>query len=205
MENLAPRWERDPTKPLYLPRDIDEAHDLWGANCGPTALAALLGLDCKNVRLAFNAGGKWPGYTNPSKMEAACRALGANVRWTSPGLEPPASATLPAQGCGLIHVQFTGPWEKWPREAYRHTHWIAFDWRRTLDRYGAPEGDPVLFTFDCNWGPFGAWMPLDLWVQRFEREVLRAGKAFRDLGDACSQARSAWERLTPHLRESLGG
>jgi hypothetical protein len=152
---LAPVWRRRDT--LRCPVDIDEAAEVWGANCGPGALAGLLGVDLANVRLAFNAGGKWPGYANPTKMLGALSAMGLAGR--------PRGAETPPSGDGLIFVQFTGPWEAVTRAAYRHTHWIAYSWKRLQDGYGNEEGEPLLFTYDINWGKFGAWMPLEDWAR----------------------------------------
>ena len=161
--SLFPHWDLSKAG-TRCPADLEHAADLWGANCGPSALAAVLAVDCRNVRLAFNAGGKWPGYTNPTKMQAAARALGLNLR--------DRGEVVPGTGRGLLFVQFTGPWERYPREAYRHTHWIAFAWDRIVGENG-PEGNPVLFTYDCNWqGPFGAWMPLSLWERSLAPKLI---------------------------------
>ncbi len=35
---------------MLYPSDIEEAHELWGANCGPCSLAAVLDLSVSDVR-----------------------------------------------------------------------------------------------------------------------------------------------------------
>jgi hypothetical protein len=111
----------------------------WGANCGPTALAALLGREVETVREALQP---WPGYTNPTKIKSALGELGYDWRVaTEPGF------------FGLAFVQWCGPWEAVTRAAYRRTHWIAFR-RRTVG---------PLCAYDCNWGEAGGWSTLDEW------------------------------------------
>lgn len=54
---------------LFVPVDVCEANDAWGANCGPGALAAMLGIPCSDVRRYI---ADFRGYLNASQMADAC-------------------------------------------------------------------------------------------------------------------------------------
>lgn len=109
--------------PLAAPRftaaDVARAHDEWGCNCGPAAIAAVCGLTLDQLRpqLGDFAAKR---YTNPTLMWQILDRLG--VRWRL--VKPPRS--WPAYG--LARVQWEGPWTR-PgvpaRAAYRHTHWVG--------------------------------------------------------------------------------
>lgn len=64
---------------LYMPKDIDAASDAWGANCGPAALAAALGVDVGQVRGFVSDGDVFPGYMTVTKMVVALDR--SKVRW----------------------------------------------------------------------------------------------------------------------------
>lgn len=102
----------------FTATDLDRANAEWGCNCGPGALAGLLGLTLDEVRPHLN-GFEAKGYTNPTMMFAALTSLGAS--WFR--VEP---ATWPR--FGLARVQWEGPWTA-PgvpmRARYRYTHWVA--------------------------------------------------------------------------------
>lgn len=106
--------------PYPPPADLPEAIEGWGANCGPAAIAALLGLTLAAVRPHL-AGFENRGYMNPTHVKVSLRALGHEPRLT------PALDRWPVTG--LAFVQWGGPWRV-VAEAYRHTHWIAVkdDW-----------------------------------------------------------------------------
>lgn len=105
---------------LYVPPDADEAHAAWGANCGPAALAALVGVPVMDVRSWFP---EFPGkaWANPTTMKRALALAG----WTCSHADPSVN-TFPT--CGLAFIQWKGPWTEpgaavaW---AYRNTHWVA--------------------------------------------------------------------------------
>jgi hypothetical protein len=106
------------SKPRFTAEDADRAHDEWGANCGPGAIAAICGLTLSELRPHlgdFEA----KHYTNPTLMWAILDSL--KVRW---GLRKPA--TWPDYG--LVRIQWHGPWMAAgvPRAArYRQTHWVG--------------------------------------------------------------------------------
>jgi len=144
---------------LYVPTDVDEAHDAWKANCGPCAVAALLGREVNAVRELFEP---WPGYTNPTKIREALKRAGKMC-------VPTSAEALHTSGLGFI--QFEGPWEAGgARAAYRHTHWVA------LARRFAVVPDPTtgldqppqphLFVYDAAVCDQGGWILLDFFSRR---------------------------------------
>ncbi len=141
----------------YLPasvtlEDAQRAADAWGANCGPGALAAVLGKTLDDVRPHL-VGFDLKGYTNPTMMFVALHELG--VKWK----DVPGWPTN-----GLVRVQWGGPWMR-PgvpiRARYRHTHWIA---TRLV-------GDD-LFAFDIN-GACVGWMPFEEWSGQLAPWLIR--------------------------------
>lgn len=108
---------------FYEPPDVDEAHEAWGANCGPCALAAILRRTVESVHPLF-ADFARRKYVNPTHMKAALDMAGA--RWQpTPGAHLNGD-TLAAHG--LSFIQFDGPWCQPGAPvtvAYRQTHWVA--------------------------------------------------------------------------------
>jgi hypothetical protein len=101
--------------------DGDRAYHEWGCNCGPAALAAIMGLTLDQVRPHMGDFER-KRYTNPTLMFTALDSVGA--RWRK--LPGPARCDWPVYG--LCRIQWEGPWTK-PgvpiRARYRHTHWIG--------------------------------------------------------------------------------
>ena len=101
---------------------LDEAQaaaDTWGMNCGPGAIAAVLGLTLDELRPSMGDFER-KGYTNPTLMWAILNAI--NARWYL--VKPPSQWPR----YGLARVQWEGPWTAPnvpPRVAYRHTHWVG--------------------------------------------------------------------------------
>lgn len=128
--------------------EAQRARETWGANCGPGALAAVLGLTLDNARhllRGFNA----KRYTNPSMMRAALNGTGWKYEWRvcQRGYLPPIN--------GLARVQWEGPWTEPgvpPRAAYGHTHWI-----------GGRVVDSVSYVFDINAMAVGGWITFSRW------------------------------------------
>ncbi len=105
---------------LYTPSDVDAAYERWGANCGPCALAAILGREVEAVRSSMDANWETRRYTNLTHMVEALRR--ANVH--------PMRTRLVSGWpmAGLVFLQWKGWWTdpgKPIAVAYRHTHWIA--------------------------------------------------------------------------------
>jgi len=117
-------------------QDGQRAFDEWGCNCGPAALAAIMGLTLDQVRPHVGDFER-KGYTNPTLMFAALDSVGA--KWTK--LQGPR-CDWPIYG--LARIQWEGPWTR-PgvpiRARYRHTHWIAVQ---------HPRHSPDVGIFDVN-------------------------------------------------------
>ena len=128
--------------------DADRAHAEWGANCGPGALAAIMGMTLDEVRahlIGFDA----KRYTNPSMMNAALRSIGRP--WRKIGADWPSY--------GLVRVQWEGPWTN-PgvphRARYRFTHWIGA-------ACGADPDNPGVFDINAMANGSG-WVSRADWV-----------------------------------------
>jgi hypothetical protein len=122
------------------------AHAEWGANCGPAALAACLGVSLDTIRPHLGDFER-RGYMNVSMMRDAIERPGFRL------IDSPRDAeSFPAHG--LVRIQWGGPWigdgvsQRW---AARATHWIA---TKTLD------DQP--WVFDIN----GGWMLRREWEDK---------------------------------------
>lgn len=130
--------------------DAQRANDVWGCNCGPSALAAVMGMTLEEVR-PFMGEFENRGYTNITNMREAIDLTGGRILRSYKGWPP--------VGLGLVRIQWGGPWiidgrpARWAATA---THWIATE--RT------PQS--LLYIFDIN----GGIMSVDRW----EREVAPA-------------------------------
>lgn len=105
-------------KPRFTMDDMIRANEEWGANCGPGAIAAIMGMTLDEVRPHMGDFEK-KHYTNPSLMWSALRSLG--VSWKK-------ADELYWPQHGLVRIQWHGPWTAKnapPRWAYRYTHWVA--------------------------------------------------------------------------------
>ncbi|HEX2255628.1 MAG TPA: hypothetical protein VHG92_02815 [Afifellaceae bacterium] len=143
-----------PLPPRFTAADADRAHDEWGANCGPGAIAAICGLTLDELRPHmgdFEA----KRYTNPTLMWAVLRSLG--VRWRL--VRPPR--TWPRYG--LARVQWEGPWTEpgVPIAArYRQTHWVGAC-------TAGPGAGANVGIFDINAiGNGSGWCSLENWAGR---------------------------------------
>jgi hypothetical protein len=133
----------------FTEEDADRAYNAWRCNCGPTALAACLGLTLDAVRPHLGDFER-RGYMNPTMMGNALTSLKAH--WRSMGQAPTNIAEwIPFPGRGVVRIQWGGPWLN-PGvpigAAYARTHWIA-SW--TLD------GGPWVFDVNGGWRPRSSW------------------------------------------------
>jgi hypothetical protein len=143
--------------------EIDAAHEEWGCNCGPSALAAILGLKPADVRHHIPDFDK-RRYTNPSMMERALRSLGVEFSNVDDA-DDRREGILSLPRYGLVRVQWTGPWmlrsdRFGVMDQYRHTHWIA-----TAQFFEPKEGvmpDGPQCVFDVNYG----WRMLHWWNEQ---------------------------------------
>lgn len=136
--------------------DVNRAYDEWSCNCGPAALAVVLGITLEAARDLIPDFTKRK-YTSPTMMKDALAEFGAAYR------EAGKSRKVPATFCpdilphhGLVRVQWTGPWtapDSNPKWAYRVTHWFA----TFMLQSECPEH---LVIFDVNCGPvtWGQWV-----------------------------------------------
>ena len=148
----------DPVPGLRL-ADVDRAHEQWGANCGPAAVAAICGLTLDEVRPVFEAHGfNAKRYTNPTMMFAILSAMHDKLSWrANNGLQ-----ALQWPRHGIARIQWGGRWmrEGVPiRVRYRMTHWVA-----TID---AAHGRGV---FDVNavggaCGECTGWTTAQAWAE----------------------------------------
>lgn len=148
---------------LYTPTDMDDANIEWRANCGPGALAALLGLQVMDVRPRFP---HFPekARTNLTQMQ---EAMGRSRRETPvPPKELAPTGPFPRiERAAMVQIQWTGRWTTPaanPRYAYldalKNSHWCA----ARMTEHG-------LWVYDVNFdGPVsGGWMPVATW----ERDI----------------------------------
>jgi hypothetical protein len=137
--------------------ESEKAHEAWGCNCGPGALAACIGwtLDAIRPHLAtFEA----KRYLNSRDMADAIASTGHRHHATASD-DPEAFPTH-----GLVLVQWAGPWLN-PGVPYaarlRATHWIA---SKILD-----DG---LWVFDINAG----WLSFEEWESWMVPKLVAATK-----------------------------
>ena len=138
--------------------DMEEQYRIWGANCGPTALAAFLRMKVAEVRPFVEAvqGGKFLGYMNAGHMVSAIRQAGrepwrvdysrGEVRWPKER--------------GVCLLQFDGPWLESgvPFKArFKYTHFVA------ATRDGA-----LIYDGNAN-----AWMDQAFWNEKIMRVLQR--------------------------------
>ncbi len=132
----------------FTPEDFGAAAEQWGANCGPGAIAAMLGLSMHQLR-PYMGDFERKRYTNPTLMWETLKRLGCGWHLVKPPTAWPRY--------GLVRVQWEGPWTK-PgvpmRARYRHTHWV-----------GAIAGNPQnIGIFDVNaLGNGSGWCSLADW------------------------------------------
>ena len=137
--------------PTYTFNEADAraAHEEWGCNCGPTALAFALQVKLGAVRHAIPKFAE-RRYTSPTMMAAALEFLQQPFTAVRAGLKHAGTnnaAAIDQMFRGpltLVRIQWTGPWivkGKPQRWAARQTHWIA-----TWSERG------VYLVFDVNGG-----------------------------------------------------
>jgi len=135
--------------PLY-PYDEKEARlawEQWGCNCGPSALATMLGLKLDDVHHHIPYFDE-RRYTSPTMMKDALVSLG--VKFT-PKVTLPGSKLFTIYG--LCRIQWEGPWTKPgvnPKWAYRQTHWVgAMLWEAWNETY--------IFDVNSGWSDAKNW------------------------------------------------
>jgi hypothetical protein len=160
----------------YVP-DVIEASDAWGANCGPTALAAALHTTMEAIKPAVAPDGTFKGHMGVRDFKAAIDRAGAKIvrTWSKPDKRELLRTTGEPI---LVLIRFCGPWDDIENERIRarvqaaHRH--AFVYRHGivggLDRYGQREHGPG-WVYDCNnllehpeeKRLVASWLPLQQW------------------------------------------
>lgn len=156
MATFTSRWLVDLTRTRFTEADAQRAFDTWGSNCGPGAIAAVMGMTLDEVRPHMGDFEK-KRYTNPTLMFDALNSIGR------PWRKMRAPLTVPSWG--LIRVQWHGPWmaEGVPIAArYRHTHWI-----------GGAKGDGQILAFDINCMEVGGWVTWKNWGEILVPNLLK--------------------------------
>lgn len=154
------RFEQYTTRPR-VPFTLDDAcraADVWGLNCGPGAIAAVMGMTLDEVRPHMGDFEK-KRYTNPTLM---WQVLGSIKR---PWQKMRAPLTWPTHG--LCRVQWHGPWmaDGVPMMArYRMTHWVGAQTRN---------GGKWIDVFDINAMADGGWVSLQDWGKYVVPHILR--------------------------------
>lgn len=126
--------------------EADAAYDAWGCNCGPAALAAIMGMRLDDVRPHL-VGFDEKRYTNPTMMFDGLARIGRP--WRKIGKEWPTY--------GLARIQWEGPWTR-PgvpmRVRYRHTHWVG-SWKHHERGHGV--FDVNMLNNGTGWGTYQDW------------------------------------------------
>jgi len=131
--------------------DAEKASEEWGFNCGPSAVASILGLSIEEVRPHLGDF-ELKRYTNPTLMWSILRSLGQH--WC---MQEKTPGGLQWPNWGLARIQWEGPWtaEGVPMAArYRHTHWVGVNGR---DRF-----DIGIWDINCLNNGSG-WVSLEVW------------------------------------------
>lgn len=123
-----------------------DAYDRFGANCGPGALAALLGVTPHEIVPLLGPEFQRLGGTTEVMIEEILTRSGLD--WGRP-----AAPCWP--DLGIVRIQWDGPWigDPDPIEKLRHSHWVLASTR----------GLPHVMIFDINAISAGGWLSLREW------------------------------------------
>lgn len=123
-----------------------DPYDRLGANCGPGALAALLGTTPHEIVPLLGPRFHHLGGTTEMMIEDILTRSGLD--W-----ERPVTPCWP--DLGLVRIQWDGPWidDRDPFEKLRHSHWVLASTR----------GLPHVMIFDINAISTGGWLSLHEW------------------------------------------
>lgn len=149
----------------FTTEDAQRAYDEWDANCGPGAIAGIMGMTLDELRPHLGDFEK-KGYTNPTLMREILRNIKAPVSAIlTTCKEEQELRTNPWPYYGLARVQWEGPWTA-PgvpmRVRYRHTHWV-----------GTSLQDGERRIFDINCMCVGGWVSLSEWTDSVVPWLLR--------------------------------
>lgn len=115
----------DGTNHWFIPWDVEVARINFGANCGPTSFAALVGLEVCSALIHFPGFIERP-WCNFTQMKRALRSCDV----------PFAAISNKFPECGLALIQWLGPWiasDFGGRKSLKFTHWVAVESGRVFD------------------------------------------------------------------------
>ena len=162
---------------FYIPNDLAAANDEWGANCGPGALAAIMGVPVAQVRDRFP---HFPAkaVTNLTQMRAAAPS---HVRVTPAAPADPAPrGPFPVVERALVQIQWTGRWTRPDAnrqfayiDCLKNSHWVA----ARLSTSASP--GVWVYDVNVNWdGEIpGGWVPVATWATRIALMIIEEKKA----------------------------
>ncbi len=166
----------NPPRLRFTAADVDLAFETWGCNCGPAAIAAILGLTLDEVRRHMGDF-EVRRYTNPTLMGESLRGAGARFDLRQhPAWQKAQGPSMP--NWGLARIQWEGPWmhDGVPVAArYQRTHWVG-TYRPQAS------GFVELGVFDINAIDGGGWLSFETWRDRLVPRILRQGVPRADGG-----------------------
>lgn len=153
---------------FFVPPDISDAHDRWGANCGPCAIAAAFGLSLAAVEVAVSKQGRYPGYMGIPDIRRACKALGRSFSKTAS--TPGPIGYWPPTGTHIAMINIDGPWRRHHRIQAMHRHIVAA-------RYD--QNSATVRVYDANaefWIPARAWIDLVMTPLATDHDIASTGE-----------------------------
>lgn len=149
-----------PPRVAFTAADLDRANTEWHCNCGPGAIAGVLGISLDQIR-PFMGDFEKKGYTNPSLMWDVLDGL--DVHWMRRSRKPYVWPQY-----GLARIQWHGRWMEpgVPQAArYRHTHWVG--------ACSLP-GNIGIFDINAVSEACPGWARLEDWTKIIVPELLKA-------------------------------
>ncbi len=146
----------------FTEHDAQRAYDDWFCNCGPSALAFILGITLEQVRPFVDAAGfASKRYMSPTMMKAALNKSGA--RFTENRIAHLLIEQMRFPKHGLARIQWEGPWTMPganPKWAYWHTHWVASRQQKGVNDADKVMAilDPVIFDINGGLMKFSEWV-----------------------------------------------
>lgn len=144
----------------FTAQDQHAAWEAWGCNCGPGALAAVVGMTLDELRPHLGDFEE-KRYTDVVMMLGILDSIRVEHHAISPVMMP---------RYGLARIQWEGPWTEpdQPAEArLRHSHWVGV--QSTLEHKGLPSGFRI---FDINAMQVGGWLHYTMWSKRLVPWIL---------------------------------
>lgn len=141
------------TPPRFTLADADRAHSEWGCNCGPAALAAIVGMTLDEVRPHMGDFER-KGYINQTMMHAALASAGKKYNKVG------HKTVFDYPFYGLCVVQWEGPWLDpgvHHMARYRYTHWIGAARHLDLSKHAIGIFDVNCLNNGSGWTALADW------------------------------------------------